>query len=657
MNKMKVKKRNGKLASFDQTKIKISIIKANASVNKIMSDKDMNLLLLAITDEIRSNNKNNVIDVETIEDTVEKSLMKFGLYETAKEFIVYRYNHAKVREIKEIHDDWGVSINAMEILKERYLQDKETPLELLKRVSRFFGKDKKDRDRFYEMFINKRGISASPSLFNAGTDLKVYSPCFCLGFKEDSLIDICNTLEQSIIVESKGGGIGFNISNLREKGSRISTTNGTSSGILSWLKLFDFASSQISQGGRRRGANMAVLNCMPSLNEVHPEILDFITVKMKENISTFNLSILVDDYFMNLIEDDSNDTISLVSPNNKKVIRKVPAQEVFNLAVLGAHTMGDPGMLFYDRIQEDNYYSPNGEDLRTVNPCSEYPGAVGESCDLGSLNLSKYENNDQLSQDTETMTILLNRIIDKNRMPFKDLQKAMLATRKIGIGIMGWGDYCLSHDLVYGSQPSLDELKRLLTVIKKSAISCSERLVEEGIYPEVYSGRCNTNLLSIAPTGTISTFLGCTSGIEPPFGWIYERRILDGSVQIEENRIFKERFPDLDSGIISQIKRYGTIKDIDVFSKREKEVFRIAFEIPPMQHLDIQATAQEICDLSISKTISLPESATIDDVKNIYIQAWKKRCKGITVYRDRSKEDQPISWNFELSCASGKCDL
>jgi ribonucleoside-diphosphate reductase alpha chain len=659
MVRIKVKKRSGKVVGFDPAKIKIGVVKASASANEAVLDEEIKRLLSEITNEARkiAIERNNLIDVDAIEDIVERSLMKSGFFKTAKEFIVYRHTHAKVREVKEVHDDWGVSINAMEILKERYLQDNETPLGLLMRVARFFGRDKKDKDRFYEMFVNKRGISASPSLFNAGTPLHMFSPCFTIGFKEDSLPSICNTFTDAVIIESKGGGIGFNLSNLREKGGKVSTSGGVSSGILSWLKLFDFGSSQISQGGRRRGANMAVLNCMPGLNDVHPELLDFISIKMRENISTFNLSMLVDNYFMNSLED--NDLIPLISPHTQKVARQIPAQEVFNLIALGAHATGDPGMLFYDRINEDNFYSPDGKDLRTVNPCGEFCGIVGESCDLGSLNLAKYESDEQLSYDTETMTMLLNRIIDKNRMPFKYLQKAMLTTRKIGIGIMGFGDYCLLHNLVYGSEESLNELRRLLSIIKKSAISCSERLVENGVYPEIYEGRCNVNLLSIAPNGTISTLLGCTSGIEPPFGWLYERRILDGSVQLEENEVFKKRFPDLDAEIISEIKKNGSINNIseDVFSRQEKKVFRIAFEIPPAEHLAVQAAAQELVDLSISKTILLPEGASIDTVKNIYMEAWKKRCKGITIYRDRSKEDQPISWNFDLSCASGKCEL
>jgi ribonucleoside-diphosphate reductase alpha chain len=251
------------------------------------------------------------------------------------------------------------------------------------------------------------------------------------------------------------------------------------------------------------------------------------------------------------------------------------------------------------------------------------------------------------------MCILLNRIIDKNRMPFKELQKAMLSTRKIGIGIMGWADYCLLHNLKYGSEESLIELKRLLNIIKQSAIETSSNLD----YPKIYKGRCNANLLSIAPCGTIATVLGASFSIEPPFGWVYERRILDGSIQLEENAIFKERFPDLDAETLSEIKRRGTIQDLDVFNKEDKKIFRVSFEIPSIEHLNTQAAAQEIVDLGVSKTINLSETASIEDVKNIYLKAWEMGCKGITIYRNNSKQDQPISWNLDLACASGKCEL
>jgi ribonucleoside-diphosphate reductase alpha chain len=314
----------------------------------------------------------------------------------------------------------------------------------------------------------------------------------------------------------------------------------------------------------------------------------------------------------------------------------------------------------YDMTIPDvhNYYIASRNHLGTyveilVHNCGESPLLTNESCNLASINLNEYTTDDQLRQDAESVTLLLNSIIDKNKLPFKELQQAMRATRKIGIGIMGFGDYCLKNDIVYGSNESMSELQRLLKVIKKSAHETSCNLD----YPKIYKGRCNTTLLSIAPTGTISTLCSTTSGIEPPFGWIYERRILDGSVQLESNAIFMNRFLDLDQSIINKIRKDGCIADIDVFSDKEKKIFRVAFEISPEEHLNVQSSAQEIVDLGVSKTINLPESSTVEDVKNIYKSAWERGCKGITVYRNNSKSDQPISWELDTSCASGKCVL
>ena len=789
---IKVKKRSGKLNDFDEEKIKSALQKTTSAVNEI-DTKVFGTIFRSIIKDVKELKK-SVITTTDIDEIVENTLLSKYFIRTAKEYIYQSLKKSGLNTYTDTlcNNDWNISINAIEILKERYLQKDETPLKLLKRVSRYFGRNKSEKDRFYEMFVNKRGISASPSLFNADTSMKMFSPCFCLSFKEDSLESIFDTLKMSSIIEKFGGGVGYNFSNLRENGCRISTTNSGSSGILSWLRIFDLASSQISQGGKRRGANMGIINCMS--NDCHPELLNFISLKMKEHLSTFNLSVMVDNYFMNSIED--NDVINLVSPHTKQIIRKIPAQKIFNMIALGAHTTGDPGMLFYDRMNDDNYYSPDGKDIRTVNPCitedsiinttegyksikelvgrddiwvmthlfngniniyrkaydikktrknekiitiemtdnsrfsttldhefyleneqkvkakdlnvnemlfgfsqyhrikkiiyeeikedvynltipelhnyfildknylGEYTGVLvkncgesplleNESCDLGSLNLAKYKDDNQLKYDTETMCILLNRIIDKNKMPYKELQKAMLATRKIGIGLMGWGDYCLLHNLKYGSEESLNELKRLLDIIKQSAIETSCNLD----YPKIYKDRCNANLLSIAPCGTIATLLGASFSIEPPFGWIYERRILDGSIQLEENEIFKERFQDLDSETLLEIKNNVSIKDIDVFSKKEKEIYRVAFEILPVEHLNTQGAAQKIVDLGVSKTINLPETSTIEDIKNIYFEAWKLECKGITVYRNNSKPDQPISWNLDLACATGKCDL
>lgn len=637
---LKVKKRNGKVVTFDQNKIKIALTKAFTQTNE-GAEKDINYCLEKILTIIKDK---HITNVEDIQDLIERTLMKEGYYITSKAFILYREQHKNMRELREIQDDWGVTFNVLEILKERYLLNGETPLGMLNRVAKFFGSGKKEKERFLDLFYNKRGLCNSPALYNANTPLKLYSACFVLPL-EDSLEDIFETLKKTAILHKYGGGTGFDFSTLREKSCHITGSKAGSSGILSWLKIFNAGAEEIHQGGRRRAANMAVLNY------THPQILDFLVVKDYVNLSTFNLSMMIDDNFMLSLED--NDQIDLVSPHTKEIVKKIPAQQIFNLASFEAWKSGDPGVLFSDRINKDNYYSPNDEEITATNPCGESPLLPYESCNLGSLNISEYTDDDQLKYDTETMTILLNRIIDKNRLPFKELQKAMLATRKIGIGIMGFGDYCLKNNIVYGSEQSINELKRLLKIVKSTAHEVSCNLD----YPIVYNSRTNTTLLSIAPTGTISTLCGCSFSIEPPFGWIYERRILDGSIQFEENKIFMDKFSDLGVATINQIKNEGTIQNVSVFSKEEKKVFRVAFEIPAEEHLNIQAAAQEFVDLGVSKTINMSEASTIDDVKYIFKLAWEKQVKGITIYRNNSKEDQPIKYKLKSECGTDRCSF
>jgi len=648
---LKIKKRNGKFEDFDSNKIKIALQKTIASTNELISDKELNNIVAEVTSGIYSLGK-NVVSTSEIDDIVEKILLDHKLNNTTKEYIKQSIKKIQLKSLLEpdinIINDWNISNNALEIVKERYLQPNETPLGMIRRVSRYFGRNKEEKDRFFELISNKRGIPSSPVLMNANTPLRMFSSCFTLNFEEDSLESIFDVVKQSAIISKFGGGIGFSFSNLREKGGRISSTGAGSSGIISWLKILNAVALEIKQGGRRRSANIGLLHILD--NRTHPEILDFISLKQKDNISAFNLSIMVDNQFMYALED--NDDISLVSPHTKEIIRKVPAQQIFNLMAMSAHEVADPGLLFYDRINEDNYYSPDGLDLFMVNPCGEAPLLPKESCNLGSLNLANYQNDNQLFEDAKTMCLLLNRVLEKSKMPLKEIQKAMLSTRKIGIGVMGLADYFLKNNIPYDSEKAVSETSRLLSIIKKGAIEESQYLTCD--YPELIDGRCNANLLSIAPTGTISLILNASSSIEPVFSWIYEHRILDGSIQLEINPVFAERFPDLDKETMKQIMIKGSIQDIDVFSNDEKRVFKTALDIKPEDRINISAAAQEIVDMAISGTVNLPEYATVEDIKRIFKLSWEKRLKGITVYRNFSKKDQPIQMG---GCTTGTCEL
>lgn len=638
---MQVRKKSGVYEEFDSTKIKLALIKASSELDDSVDVEDIDSMVVSVIHKL-ANVKN--ITTTMIDDLVIDQILDYGLKDLAKAYI---RNSIKKEQMFTIADqmqsDWNITKNALEILKKRYLQDNETPLGMIKRVAKFFAKSKEEFNDYYNLMVGQYGLPSSPILMNAGTQLRMFSSCFTVPFEQDSLSSIFETLKKSAIITKYGGGIGYSFSNLREKDAPIRSTKGKSSGILSWIQIFSDAISQIKQGGRRRGALMGVLHILNG--ETHPEILDYILLKTQRSIPMFNLSVMVDNNFMHALED--NDDIKLISPTSRLEVGAIPSRKIWNCIIASAYQCGDPGLLFYDRINEDNYYSPNNEPLKMVNPCGESPLLPWENCCLGSLNLYKYESDDKLREDAATMCRLLNRTIEKTRMPYKKLQDAMLATRKIGIGVMGVADYFLKNNLVYGSDESCIELKRLLTIIKEAAVEESQHLE----YPKLIDGRCNANVMAIAPTGTISTILNVSSGIEPVFAWTYEHRILDGTIQKEIDPVFRERYSDLDYATLEKLKY--SIQDEDIFSKEEKQIFRTAHEISPMERLKVQQAAQDIADMGVSGTINLLENTTLEDIDKIYRDAWKMRLKGITIYRNNSKPNQPIVF----SCPSGVCDL
>lgn len=549
------------------------------------------------------------------------------------------------------------------ILKERYYWKEENSWEdVVNRVVNHVVKAEKEEERelwrkqFKDILMKKWFIPNSPTLMNAGKEKGgCLSACFVLPIG-DSMEEIYTALKNQALTQQWGGGTGFDFSSLRSKGEKVNTTEGLASGVVSFLKLFSFSSDVVQQGGARRGANMGILRYD------HPEILDFIHAKDKgDTLYNFNLSVSTDEHFWNAVKND--DVIDLIDPHSKKVKKKIKARELLDEIVKHAWDTGDPGIVFLDNMNKNNPFIPIRGIITATNPCSEEPLYPFGSCNLGSIaiyNIYKdsrdYDSRnygsffDNLRYTTYLAIRFLDDVVSVNKFPLEEQQDEAERMRNIGLGIMGWADYLISQGIKYDTDRHLDEIDKIMTIIQDEANHTSIKLGEEkGYYPLYYEAReldidvpkrRNSFLFSIAPTGTISILAGVSSGIEPIFSFVYKRRVLWG----EEGQ---KDYIDIHPLVLKYIKD----NDIDVnedeitnewIKENLPDYFITAHDIHWEWHVKVQAKFQEYVDSSISKTINMPHDATIDDVRNAYILAHELGCKGITIYRDGSKNKQVI---------------
>jgi ribonucleoside-diphosphate reductase alpha chain len=472
-----------------------------------------------------------------------------------------------------------------DFLTERYYRGDEDWYSLITRVSKFLGNNKKEILEFYFMMVEKNALPSSPILMNAGFD-GFMSACSYLPV-EDDLEGIMQTISKAVMIQKFGGGTGFNFSKLRPKGSHVKKTNGVASGPCSFIKMYDACSDVIKQGGKRRGANMALLHYK------HPDIQEFLHMKDKKGITNFNLSVILDD---EAFKDNS-------------LIKKI-AKRIW--------THGEPGCIFWDRVLEDEPFAEG------INPCGEIPLRAYESCVLGSINLynhidGKAIDHAKLARTTKTMVKLLNRVIDKNNYPYKEMKKAALKTRKIGLGIMGFADTLFRLGMLYGSDECLNFIDEIMGTITRAAFE-----VEEG----------NFSMFSIAPTGSISIIADVSSGIEPVFAFKYAMKREKGEYIIP-NR---------------------TIRDMGLDEKSLPKHFKTAHELSPYDHIKVQAQFQKWVDQAISKTINLPAEITEDEIENLIRFAHDERCKGIAMFRDDCKRDSFLEEIKYPECDTGSCD-
>ena len=567
----------------------------------------------------------------------------------------------------------AISENAMVVLEKRYLRKNddgeiiENPSQMFRRVARaiaeaeLFYNPKADvahwEEAFYEPMARMEFVPNSPTLMNAGTGAGTLSACFVIGL-EDSMEGIMETAKEAALVQKFGGGTGFALSNIRPKGAPISTTHGRACGPVAVLRHLSSVSTLVTQGGKRDGANMAVMDVH------HPDIMDFITCKTTEGqIHNFNISVGASDEFMQSVERGEN--YELRDPRTGQVVGKANAADVFTRIIEGAWLNGEPGTIFLDEVNRDNPTLHVGR-MTATNPCGEQPLLPYESCNLGSINLAKFvvDNDrqpmvdwDGLRETVRIATRFLDNVIDANGYSVPEIERMTKLTRKIGLGVMGFADMLVMLGIPYNSQEGLNLGRSLMKFVREESDNTSEELAKErGVFP-AYEGSTyqkqgrpmrNACRLTVAPTGTISMIAGCSSGIEPLFSLCYHKHnILEGQSLLYVDANFEQvaRQDDFYSeDLMEFLANGGSIQDReDDVPEWVREVFVTAADISPQDHVRMQAAFQESVDAAISKTINFPNSATRDDVRTAYLLAWKLGCKGITVYRAGSREAEVLT--------------
>ncbi len=568
--------------------------------------------------------------------------------------------------------DLKLTANTLKVLEKRYLAKDEqgrvieTPAEMFARVARNIAQAevaygghaevKKAFEDFYGVLTRLEFLPNSPTLMNAGRELQQLSACFVLPVG-DSMEDIFETVKQAAIIHKTGGGTGFSFSRLRPKADVVRTTGGVASGPVSFMKVFNHATEAVKQGGTRRGANMGILRVD------HPDILEFVTCKTdNREITNFNISVAITDAFMDAIQRD--DSYDLVNPRNGQKIRSQKACEVIDKIAFQAWKNGEPGLFFIDVTNRTNP-TPHVAAMEATNPCGEQPLLPYESCNLGSINLEKhlrlvngrYEVDWDYLQHTIRVSVkFLDDVIDMNRYPLSQIEEITKANRKIGLGVMGFARMLFKLGIPYDSEDGVEMGRKVMKFIRDIGYDESMRLAQQrGVYRH-WKGSLhekrgqpvrNSYVTTVAPTGTLSMIADTSGGCEPEFSLIWYKNVMDGEhlpyvldyfIEVAKREGFWQE--DLMDRIL---ENHGSVKGLDAVPAHWQRVFVTSHDISTEWHIKMQAAFQEFSDSAVSKTINLPPNATVEDVKKAYLMAYQLGCKGITVYRDGSREEQVMN--------------
>jgi ribonucleoside-diphosphate reductase alpha chain len=667
----KIRKRDGTVVAFDAQKIEEAINKALVAT-ETGNRKLATELTAEVVERIKVAFSHGMPGVENVQDIVEEVLMAKGYHDVAKAYILYREQRADIRRLKGIigiHDDLKLDINALKVLERRYLlRDEEgklieTPGELFHRVAHAIASvetryspsaDIHDlEDRFFKLMNSREFMPNTPTLMNAGAALGQLSACFVLPV-EDSIVGIFDSLKNMALIHQSGGGTGFTFTHLRPKGDMVRSTKGVASGPVSFMKIFDAATGVMKQGGKRRGANMGILNAD------HPDIMEFVLAKDDETtLANFNISVGATDEFMEAVKQDTQ--WALISPRTGKQTHTIKARQLFDQIVNNAWRGGDPGLIFLDEINRHNPTPQLGR-LEATNPCGELPLLPYESCNLGSINLSKMVTNGQidwakLKQTVQTCVHFLDNVIEASVFPLPEIERMTReGNRKIGLGVMGFADALIEMGIPYNSERALEMAESVMKVMLEEATRASVELAgKRGVFPN-FKGSVydrpggprmrNATVLSIAPTGTISIIAGCSSGIEPLFALAFVRNVMEGTRLLEVNPVFERIAHDrgfYSRELMEKIARKGTLQGIEGIPEDIADVMVTDWDIAPEWHVKMQAVFQKYSDNSVSKTVNLPAEATPEDIRHVYTMAHELKCKGITIYRYGSKKDQVLS--------------